>query len=154
MRFRDSEAVDRAINMYNGVWCLNKKLIVKHACESNMSSRMWNMRNPLTMAQKKNPTSREQNLYQDHGPNMRRNKPRAPNHGTPIVLEAKEINEEWIKSCAMDIVKEHIEVESIREVMVYYRVHRIKIKTLGENKALINFSDYDKKNACLSTRKD
>ncbi|KAL6991095.1 La-related protein 7 [Sarracenia purpurea var. burkii] len=31
MRFRDEEAVKKAINMYNGVWCGNKKLSVKRA---------------------------------------------------------------------------------------------------------------------------
>ncbi|KAL6957578.1 hypothetical protein U1Q18_035115 [Sarracenia purpurea var. burkii] len=45
-------------------------------------------------------SNRDGILVQDHGPDMSWEKPRAPIHDMPVV-EDKEIDEEWLKACAM-----------------------------------------------------
>ncbi|KAL6955136.1 hypothetical protein U1Q18_005395 [Sarracenia purpurea var. burkii] len=124
--------VERAITMYNGIWCLNKNLIVKNAWESNMSLR--------NMTQKMESISKDGNLDQDYGPNISWEKPRVPIHDM-LVVEAKEIDEEWFKAYAVGILNEYTVVESIHDVMVSDGVLGFRIRTLGENKALIIFQD-------------
>ncbi|KAL6997933.1 hypothetical protein U1Q18_008057, partial [Sarracenia purpurea var. burkii] len=127
----DKDVVDKAITMYDGVWCVNKKLVVKGAWGKKSSNRDWS---PFHVQE----------------PNMREKKPRPPTFELPTI-EAENIHKEWLKLCAVGIVKEHTELGSIQAAMVSLGVHDIKIKSLGDNKALITFSDIVEKKAYLSS---
>ncbi|KAL6966420.1 hypothetical protein U1Q18_032199, partial [Sarracenia purpurea var. burkii] len=134
VRFIDLEAVDRAIKMYDGVWCMNKKLVVKRLGGKKPNNRDWSQ--PHTLA-----------VY------TRGMMPCPP---TPemYVIEAENIDEEWLKLCDVGIVEEHTKLCSIQAAMVSLGVHDIKIKTLGDNKALIMFSDMEEKKMYLTIRRE
>ncbi|KAL6997308.1 hypothetical protein U1Q18_007434 [Sarracenia purpurea var. burkii] len=103
VRFRDGEAVDRAIKMYGGVWRAIKKLAVKRAWGSYGNPRMGNSRHPSSMETKKKDNNNGWSQHLGHGPNRRGMKPRSSNLKM-LVIEAEGIEEEWHKPCAVGIV--------------------------------------------------
>ncbi|KAL6968168.1 hypothetical protein U1Q18_033970 [Sarracenia purpurea var. burkii] len=73
-------------------------------------------------------------------------------HGE-IVVDEKDIDEDCLKSCAVGIVKDQINVETIQQAMVSDGVSGIKVKALGDSKALIIFSSYVEKQAYMEMRR-
>ncbi|KAL6985827.1 La-related protein 7 [Sarracenia purpurea var. burkii] len=98
VRFNELEAMNRAIRMFNGVWCDNKKLIVKKARENNNSRQVKRARLQSNTGSEKGQDA--VSLGQDN-----------------LVVEAREVNEAWLKSCAVGILNEAIKVESIQSAM-------------------------------------
>ncbi|KAL7001422.1 hypothetical protein U1Q18_002572 [Sarracenia purpurea var. burkii] len=84
--------------MFNGVWCDNKKLIVKKARENNNSRQVKRARLQSNTGSEKGQDA--VSLGQDN-----------------LVVEAREVNEAWLKSCAVGILNEAIKVESIKSAM-------------------------------------
>ncbi|KAL6981428.1 hypothetical protein U1Q18_023057 [Sarracenia purpurea var. burkii] len=88
--------------MYDGVWCMNKRLVVKRAWWKKTRNRDWS---------------------QPHvqGPNMKEKKSWPP---TPeqTVIDAEDIDEDWLKLCVVGIVKEYTELCSIQTAMDPYGV--------------------------------
>ncbi|KAL6959544.1 hypothetical protein U1Q18_039697 [Sarracenia purpurea var. burkii] len=66
-------------------------------------------------------------------------------------IDAVEVDEGWLKNCAVGIIKEQTNIESIQEAMKSDGVNGISIKALGENKALIIFSDDMEKKAYMES---
>ncbi|KAL6997749.1 La-related protein 7 [Sarracenia purpurea var. burkii] len=143
VRFREKVSVEKAIKKYNQVWCVNKKLRVKRAWARDNNKRSGYQGCPPSIYWKGN-------LDQECGSETRGIYPRGPKHVLPTV-EAEAIDEEWLKNCAIGIVRYGMEVESIHEAMKSDGVYGIRVKALGENKALLMFADVEEKEAYLSS---
>ncbi|KAL7000555.1 hypothetical protein U1Q18_001706, partial [Sarracenia purpurea var. burkii] len=89
---------------------------MKHAWENSRSLRRGKLRTSPAMSHEQEQPSRKGLFHQNHRLEIRSDKPRASHIILPTV-EAKEINDVWLKSCVVGIVKEHIEVEVIQEAM-------------------------------------
>ncbi|KAL6992436.1 hypothetical protein U1Q18_010545 [Sarracenia purpurea var. burkii] len=140
----DDEAINRAIDMYDDVWCLNKKLIVMRACDNDKAMRKSNPWDPIASLKRKSFMRSEGTHSPVHCDDKLKEEPRKPNH-SELVVEANEVDEEWLKPCVVGIIKERTNVETVPAAMSLDGVHRINVKALGENKALITLSNTEGK---------
>ncbi|KAL6975702.1 hypothetical protein U1Q18_024497 [Sarracenia purpurea var. burkii] len=111
---------------------------MKYAWNGNMNLMRGLLRNLPSRAHEQGPSSGKCLFNKNCGSAMRSEKPRASQY-TLDMVEAKEIAVKWLKSYAVGIAKEHMEVEAIQDAMASDGVQGIKFKALGENKALIIF---------------
>ncbi|KAL6986174.1 hypothetical protein U1Q18_019542 [Sarracenia purpurea var. burkii] len=146
----DSEAAERAIKMYNDAWYINKKLVVKHAWGINRNPRKRKMNVPPPRRHYQEQTNRRGFYNQYYGSIARSEKPGDPHNTLPLVV-VEEVDDVWLKACAVGIIKENTKVDDIQEAITANGGYEITIKPLGENKSLIMFTSVEQKEAYLST---
>ncbi|KAL6963527.1 hypothetical protein U1Q18_035617, partial [Sarracenia purpurea var. burkii] len=49
-------------------------------------------------------------------------------------VEAKFIVEDWLKSCVVGLVRDHLSSEAIQDAMIFDGIHGIKIRALEDHK--------------------
>ncbi|KAL6989280.1 Serine arginine-rich splicing factor 2 [Sarracenia purpurea var. burkii] len=83
VRFKEVSTVEKAISMYHGIWCVNKRLIVKHAKVSKWSGRKRELGPFPKRGQNTIPphTTRFEFLDQNHLPDMVAMSTRKPPNG-------------------------------------------------------------------------
>ncbi|KAL6966294.1 hypothetical protein U1Q18_032075 [Sarracenia purpurea var. burkii] len=84
---------------------------------------------------------------QGHGSNIKGMEQRAINLELPVI-EAKNIDEEWLKPCIVGIIKQHTKMRSIQVAMASDGVHDIKIKPMVDNKVDAGFLGVSVVGAC------
>ncbi|KAL6967934.1 hypothetical protein U1Q18_033737 [Sarracenia purpurea var. burkii] len=114
--YKASKAAERAIRTFNDVWCGNKKLVVKYAWGNNENSRKveWDAPPPKRYYQEQ--TNRKGFYQQPQGSVAKPEKPKDPNY-TMLVVVAEEVDDTWLKACAVGIIKDNIEVDDIQEAL-------------------------------------
>ncbi|KAL6995798.1 hypothetical protein U1Q18_005934 [Sarracenia purpurea var. burkii] len=110
LRFKEGIAVEKAIRMFHEIWCMNNRLVVKHEKVSKRSAR----RSGLGQIQNHLPDEVQESMR--HRPQEVR------------TVVAKTIDEEWLKSCVVGIVKDHIVPETVQNDLISDGILSIKSK--------------------------
>ncbi|CAL5418234.1 unnamed protein product [Camellia sinensis] len=142
VRYLKEEEADEAVRSFNGVWWRGHILVVKRATILSGKRLIWRKKKTLLphslspmgdqiWRHKQDP--KDHSLYSIEGVEVNPN-------GSSFTVEAEEIDDSWVKTCAVGIVRDFKIIPMIEEAMRTEGVNFIIIKPLEGVKVLLQFN--------------
>ncbi|KAI7994350.1 hypothetical protein LOK49_LG11G01162 [Camellia lanceoleosa] len=142
VRYLKEEEANEAIRSFNGVWWQGHLLLMKRATILSGKRLIWRKKKshfPHPLSPEGDQIWRHNQVPEDQSPYSIEGVEVNPD-GSSFTVNAEEIDDSWVKTCAVGIVRDYKIIPMIEEAMRIEGVNFVIIKPLGGVKVLLQFN--------------
>ncbi|KAI8025375.1 hypothetical protein LOK49_LG02G02109 [Camellia lanceoleosa] len=142
VRYLKEEEADEAIRSFNRVWWRGHLLVVKRATIPSGKRLIWRKKKshlPHHLSPKGDQIWRHNQVPEDQSPYSIEGVEVNPD-GSSFTVDTEEIDDSWVKTCVVGIVRDYKIIPMIEKAMRTEGVNFVIIKPLGGVKVLLQFN--------------